>query len=82
MAELSDIIKHNDLMGEVISYHSGGLSRKDIDIALEANGYTLPLPNKVSFHLYKMNGLAVSAIFMVTWFPIADVYGMEKLTLK
>ena len=78
-------MKDNDLMGEVLSSHSGGLNRNKIDAALVDNGYTIPLPNKVSFHLF--NG---SDMYMVTWFPNipnggsnqTGKYGFEKLTLK
>ena len=54
-------MRDNDLMGEVLSSHTGVLNRRKIDSALVENGYTLPLPNKVSFHLF--NG---ADMYMVT----------------
>jgi len=81
MAELADIIKHNDFVGEVLSYHTGNLSASKIDTALMASGYTVPLPNKVSFHLYKMNGAQATAVWLVTWMPLMGEYATEKLTL-
>ena len=79
MVNLRDIIRENDLMGEVTTPTGGVLTRSKIDSALLQNGYTLPLPNKVSFHLLQ----TVSAdMYLVTWFPTLDKYGIEKLTLK
>jgi len=80
--ELADILKEHDLTGEVLSYHTGGLTKNKIDTALEAGGYTVPLPNKVSFHLYKMDGTTATDVWLVTWLPIMDKYAVEKLTLK
>ena len=77
VVNLRDIIKENDLMGEILSTHSGIINKAKIDIALVANGYTIPLPNKVSFHMF--NG---SDMHLVTWFPHIGKYGIEKLTLK
>ena len=77
MAELKDLIKENDFYGEVLSAHTGTLTRAKIDTALVANGYTLPLPNKVSFHFF--NG---ADMWLITWFPMLDKYGIEKLSLK
>jgi hypothetical protein len=78
MADLRDILKENDLMGEILATSLGNApTRTKIDNALLDNGYTLPLPNKVSFHLF--DG---SRMFMVTWFPHLDKYGYEKLTMK
>jgi len=82
MADLREIIKKNDLMGEVLSYHTGALNASKIDTAVEALGYTVPLPNKVSFHLYKMSGLSATDVWLVTWLPIMAKYAVEKLTLK
>ena len=79
MVNLRAILKENDLVGEVVTpILSNTPSRADIDGALTADGYTLPLPNKVSFHLFGLNG----KMFLVTWFPTLDKYGYEKLTLK
>ena len=82
MAELRTILKENDLTGEVLSYHTGALTKAKIDTALQANGYTVPLPNKVSFHLYKMSGSMATDVWLVTWFPLMGKYGVEKLTMK
>ncbi|RLC29499.1 MAG: hypothetical protein DRH37_07430 [Deltaproteobacteria bacterium] len=81
MAELREIIKHNDFIGEVLSYHTGNLSASKIDTALMANGYVVPLPNKVSFSLYKMAGSQATAVWLVTWIPLMGKYATEKLTL-
>jgi hypothetical protein len=78
MVDLRGILRENDLMGEVLATSLGNTpNRAKIDDALLDNGYTLPLPNKVSFHLF--DG---SRMFMVTWFPHLDKYGYEKLTMK
>ena len=79
MVNLRDILRENDLVGEVLSAIplTNTPSRVNIELALVAGGYTLPLPNKVSFHLF--DG---SKMFLVTWFPALDKYGYEKLTLK
>jgi len=82
MADLREIIKENDLTGEVLSFHTGALTRAKIDTAVEASGHTVPLPTKVSFHLYKMNGTTATEVWLVTWMPIMDKYAVEKLTLK
>jgi len=80
--DLRDILKENDLVGDILSYHTGALNRAKIDTAVEANGYTLPLPNKVTFHLYKMNGTTATDVWLVTWFPMMDKYAVEKLMMK
>ncbi len=67
---------------EIYSYHTGGLNRAKIDNALQASGYTVPLPSKASFHLYKMDSVGVQDVFLITWSPMADKYGVEKLSLK
>ena len=82
MARLEKILEEHDLMGEVLSYHTGGLTKAKIDTAVQAKGYTLPLPNKVSFHLYKMDGNNPLDVFLVTWLPLMNAYGIEKLTIK
>ena len=85
MVELKDIIRENDLTGEVLSYHTGGLTKVKIDTAVVANGFTVPLPNKVSFHLYKMEATtppSATDVWLVTWLPIMAKYAVEKLTLK
>jgi len=82
MAELREILNKNDLTGEVLSYHTGGLNAPKIDVALEAGGYTVPLPNKVTFHLYKMHNTTATDVWLVTWLPIMAKYAIEKLTLK
>ena len=82
MAELREIIKENDLTGEVLSYHTGALTKTKINTALQANGYVVPLPTKVSFNLYKMNGASATDVWLVTWLPLMGQYGIEKLGLK
>ena len=82
MAELRTILKENDLTGEILSYHTGALTKAKIDTALQANGYTVPLPNKVSFHLYKMSGSMATDVWLVIWFPLMGKYGIEKLEMK
>ena len=77
MADLRDIIKENDLIGEVLSAHTGTITKAKIDTALIANGYTLPLPDKVSFHFF--NG---TDMWLITWFPTLNKYGIEKLSMK
>ena len=78
MAELQTILKDNDFVGEVLGASLPAKpSKLDIDQALAMAGHTLPLPNKVSFHLF--DG---SKMFIVTWFPAISKYGYEKLTLK
>lgn len=72
-------MKENDLVGELTTTDGGTLTRAKIDDALVQNGYTLPLPNKVSFHLYQVT---TSNMYLVTWFPLLDKYGYEKLTMK
>ena len=80
--ELKDILENNDLTGEVLSYHNGALTKHKIDIAVEASGHTVPLPHKVSFHLYKMHNTNATDVWLVTWLPIMGKYAVEKLTLK
>ena len=80
--KLRELLTTEDYTAEILSYHHGALNRAKIDTALNASGYTTPLPRKVSFHLYKMNAQGVDDVFMVTWFPMATAYGIEKLTLK
>ena len=80
--ELRKILEENDLGGDILSYHSGGLTKAKIDTALVAAGHSVPVPQKVTFHLYKMNGINVSDVFLVSWLPLIDGYGIEKLTLK
>ena len=82
MAEIADILKYNDFVGEVLSYHTGNLSADKIDTALMASGYPVPLPNKVSFHLYKMDGSTATAVWLITWMPLMGKYAIVKLTLK
>ena len=79
MVNLRDILKEYDLMGEVVTPLGGTLTRAKIDQALTDDGYTMPLPNKVSFHLYQNTD---DKLFLVTWFPTLDAYAVEKLTLK
>ena len=62
MVNLRDILKENDLMGEVSTPAGGTLTRAKIDAALTQNGYTLPLPNKVSFHLYQVTANAMHLV--------------------
>ena len=80
--ELRKILMENDLGGDILSYHTGGLNRAKIDTAVEANGFTLPLPNKVTFHLYKMRNTTATDVWLITWIPIMDSYAVEKLSLK
>jgi len=82
MADLKEILKDNDLTGDILSYHTGALTRVKIDNALQANGYVVPLPNKASFHLYKMNGASVTDVWLITWFPMVGKYSTIKLTMK
>ncbi len=73
---LRSLLKDNDYTEMIISIQ-GGINRAKIDHAVQDAGFTLPLPNKVSFHYINDN----SVIYAVTWFPIAGQYGYEKLTL-
>ncbi len=74
---IRELIKENDYSKEIISYETG-ISRTKIDTAVTAAGYTLPLPNKVSFHYINSAG----TVYVMTWFPLLNKYGYEKLTLK
>ena len=80
--ELSTILAEQTFDRDILSYHSGGLNRPKIDVAVEAAGYPTPLPNKVSFHLYKMNNTTPTDVWLVTWIPMMNQYAIEKLTLK
>jgi len=80
--KLRDLISENDYGRDILSYHTGGLTKAKIDTAVEAAGYTTPLPNKVSFHLYKMNATTPTDVWLVTWIPMMSKYAVEKLTLK
>ncbi len=73
---LRSLLKENDYTEVVVSLENG-INRAKIDTAVQNAGFALPLPNKVSFHY--INGL--SNIYAITWFPVADKYGYEKLTL-
>jgi len=78
MADLKNILEHNDFVGEILATSlPNSPSKSRIDNALLDNGYAPPLPDKVSFHMF--DG---SKMFLVTWFPHLDKYGYEKLTLK
>jgi len=80
--KLSKLIRENDYGEDILSYHTGGLNKAKIDTAVQAAGYTTPLPHKVSFHLYKMNGTTPTDVWLVTWIPMMSQYAVEKLTLK
>ncbi len=81
--DLQDIMAEIDLSADIPSWFTGQLDRQKIDEALEASGYTLPLANKVSFYMYKLNTeMVVKAAFRITWFPNAGKYGVVKLDLK
>lgn len=81
--ELQDITAEVDLTADVVSQFTGAINKTKIEEALEANGYTLPLVNKVSFHLYKIDtNTVVKDIYKITWFPNAEKYGVAKLDLK
>jgi hypothetical protein len=80
--KLRDVIDKHDYTKDVLSYHTGRLNKEKIDAAIEAIGITVPLPTKVSFHLYKMNDLTVDDVWIITWLPLANKYAVEKLTLK
>ncbi len=73
---LRSLLKDNDYTEMIISIQ-GGINRAKIDHAVQDAGFTLPLPNKVSFHYVNGGG----NIYAVTWFPIAGQYGYEKLSL-
>ncbi len=73
---LRSLIKENDYTLEIVSLQNG-INRAKIDTAVGNAGYTLPLTDKVSFHYVNGN----SSIYAITWFPIAGVYGYEKLSL-
>ncbi len=73
---LRSLIKDNDYTIEIVSLQNG-INKATIDTAVTNAGFAIPLPNKVSFHY--VNGL--SNIYAITWFPVAGVYGYEKLTL-
>ncbi len=73
---LRSLIKDNDYTLEIVSLQNG-INRAKIDTAVGNAGYTLPLTNKVSFHYVGGD----SKIYVVTWLPIAGVYGYAKLTL-
>jgi hypothetical protein len=76
--KLSELMRDNDYVGEILATSlTNTPTRRRIDNALLDNGYTIPLTNKVSFHMF--DG---SKMFIVTWFPHLDKYGYEKLTLK
>ena len=79
MVKLIDIMRENDLIGEVVTPDGGHLNRARIDQALIDDGYTLPLPNKVTFHLYQNT---VDKMYLVTWTPALDCYWVEKLSKK
>ena len=81
-AKLSVLIKENDYSEDILSYHTGGLNKSKIDTAIEANGYTIPLPHKITFHLYKMNGTTPTDVWLCTWHPMMGAYSVEKLTIK
>ena len=79
---LRDLIGEEDYERDILSYHTGGLNRAKIDTAVQAAGYTTPLPNKVSFHLYKMDNGTPTDVWLVVWLPLVNKYAVEKLTLK
>jgi len=80
--KLSELIAENDYERDILSYHTGGLNKPKINAAVQAAGFATPLPNKVSFHLYKMNGAIPTDVWLVTWIPMMSQYAVEKLTLK
>lgn len=80
--KLSTLIAENDYERDILSYHEGGLNKSKIDVAVEAAGYPVPLPNKVSFHLYKMDNETPTDVWLITWIPMMSQYAVEKLTLK
>ncbi len=81
--ELQEITAEVDLTVNVASWFTGAIDKTKIEEALVANGYTLPIVNKVSFHLYKIDiNTTVKAVFQVTWFPNMEKYGVIKLDLK
>ena len=79
---LSKLIRENDYAEDILSYHTGGLNKNKIDTAIQAAGYTTPLPHKVTFHLYKMNNTTATDVWLVTWHPLLNGYSVEKLTIK
>ena len=78
--DLRVITADNDLTVDIQAPISGALTKAKIDSALVDNGYSIPLQNKVSFHFLDWGGS--DRVWLVTWFPALDKYGIISLTLK
>ncbi len=78
--DLQEITADYDLMMDIEVPINGVLTRAKIDAALVDNGYEVPLQNKVSFHFLDWSG--TDRVWLVTWFPALDKYGITSMTLK
>ncbi len=78
--DLEDIAHEADLIADIRVPISGTLTRAKIDAALLANDYTLPLENKVTFHLMDFSGQ--DRMWLITWFPALDYYSTLLMKIK
>ena len=76
MAELKEILGDNDFTINLstVRYLPNTLTRAKVEKVLEDHGYTVPLPNNVSFYIGND-----TKVFLVRYLLDSDAYVYEKL---